>query len=412
MAILLTRKAVVLAAVESVFNVAETLDPATDGILVAEPDYAVDVTVLERDFTRNTLSPIAHVTGRKLARMRFRGELRGNGIQNSGVAADAPIIARLLRGCGYALTEVAAAEATRVFDSGAHATQVAWVAGGTLTNTEMVGYILTVSTAGASGVAEITVTSETAGEGNAAAVVTSAAAFTVGDSGLTLTPTFTGNLALGQRWAVWLTPAGLRLDPISDDFESVTLKIYFDGTSHLLTGAFGTFTLSAEAGNYARIEFDFLGQYFDAVDEAMVSPTHERTLPAQVELSRLRLDGFNAVVAALNYDQANDIQIRPDVNGSDGYNGTRIVGRAPSGGIDPEADLVANQNFWQKLANSERMFFQMKVGQEVGNTVWIIAPSVQYNNLTYSDRNGIRVYDAGLKFSAYDEDDELMLFFA
>ena len=41
----------------------------------------------------------------------------------------------------------------------------------------------------------------------------------------------------------------------------------------------------------------------------------------------------------------------------------------------------------------------------------MLAPSVQYTNLTYRDRDGIRAYDAGLKFSAYDADDELMFAF-
>jgi hypothetical protein len=57
------------------------------------------------------------------------------------------------------------------------------------------------------------------------------------------------------------------------------------------------------------------------------------------------------------------------------------------------------------------MPFQMRVGQVAGNTVWMLAPSVQYTNLTCPDRNGIRAYDAGLKFSAYDADDELMFAF-
>jgi hypothetical protein len=42
----------------------------------------------------------------------------------------------------------------------------------------------------------------------------------------------------------------------------------------------------------------------------------------------------------------------------------------------------------------------------------MLALSVQYTNLAYRDRNGIRAYDAGLKFSPYDADDELMFAFA
>jgi hypothetical protein len=67
------------------------------------------------------------------------------------------------------------------------------------------------------------------------------------------------------------------------------------------------------------------------VDEALPSPVHETTLPVQVELARLRLDDYSAVVAAASFTQGNDVQPRPDVNSSDGYNGVRIVGRAPGG---------------------------------------------------------------------------------
>ena len=77
----------------------------------------------------------------------------------------------------------------------------------------------------------------------------------------------------------------------------------------------------------------------------------------------------------LDHSPLSDIQIRPDVNGSDGYSGTRIVGRSPEGGVDPEADLVANQDFWKKLADTERMPFQMRLRQVAGNTVRMLAPS-------------------------------------
>ena len=95
----------------------------------------------------------------------------------------------------------------------------------------------------------------------------------------------------------------------------------------------------------------------------------------------------------------------------EGYIGTRIVARAPEGGVNPEADLVANYDFWSQLANASRMPFQMRVGSEAGNTVWVIAPGAQYSGLTYADRQGILTYDAGLKFPAYTTNDEIGFFF-
>ena len=57
-----------------------------------------------------------------------------------------------------------------------------------MTNTDVIQYILDVTTPGVSGTAEITVTSDTVGEGTAAAVVTTATPFTLGTKGLTVTP--------------------------------------------------------------------------------------------------------------------------------------------------------------------------------------------------------------------------------
>ena len=99
MAVLLTRRAVVRAAMETTYNTPATLTNA-DGVLVADPNYVVEPNVLERNFTRDSLSPQAHIVGRKLSKMEFQTELRSNGAAQSGIAGDAPILARLFRACG------------------------------------------------------------------------------------------------------------------------------------------------------------------------------------------------------------------------------------------------------------------------------------------------------------------------
>jgi hypothetical protein len=409
---LLTRRAVLLAGVETTYNTALSLGGG-DGFLVENPDYRVDPTVLERNFARADLSPLGHIVGRKLARMTFRTELRGNGRQHGGELADAPLIARLFRACGYALDSLADPAATAMVPIGQHANDVAWtVAAGVLETTDVIAYYLEVTTGGASGTAEIAITSDSVGEGNAATVVTSASALTIGAAGLQATPTFSGNLIIGQRWVLWALPTGQLLEPVSDAFESLHLDMFFDGTRHRLTGGRGTFSLNAEAGQYATIDWDFVGQYHAPVDAALPTPTFETTLPPVVELARLRLDDYSAVVNALSFTQGNDIQPRPDVNAADGYAGVRIVDRKPEGGLDPEAALVASHDFWGRMSAADRMPFQMRVGRVAGNRIWLLAPGVQYSGLTYRDRNGLRAYDAGLKFTRQSGNDEIMFLLA
>ncbi len=262
MSTLLTRRALLGATLETVYNtfVAPTL--TTDAILVETPDFTADMTVLTRDFTRSDLSPMPHIMGRKLAKMSFTTELRGNGAEQAGTSGSVARIVRLFQACGYTLTSNAAASASVVYDIGSESNELAWTTGGSMTNTDVIQYILDVTTPGVSGTAEITVTSDTAGRRHGCrAGLTTAMPFTLGTKGLTVTPVFTGPLVDGQRWVVWLRPAGQVLQPESTNFKSLSLALYLDGTEHTISGAYGTFSITADAGNYAKVKWDFTGQY-------------------------------------------------------------------------------------------------------------------------------------------------------
>ena len=404
---LLTRRAIVLAKLETTYNTDAMPSGTTDGILVETPDYMADMTMLERDFTRADLSTLPHAVGRKLAKMSFTTELRGNGKQNSGSINDVPVITRLFQGCGFVLTGHASSFASSIFNVGDEADSVSWAISGTLTNTDVIAYYVNVTTGGVSGTAQVTVTSDAAGENSAATAITTGTPLNLGTKGLVITPTFTGSLVVGQQWVVWLCPPGSTLDPTSQNFASLTLYCYMDGTLAKITGALGTFTIDATAGQFAKVKWEFTGQWQPVIDSALVSPVFETTLPPEVQLARLTINDYAATVNAMTYTQGNTIQPRPDVNGTDGYSGVRLTARKPEGGIDPEATLVASNDFWGMMANAVRMPFQMRVGSAPGNTVWVLAPNTQYNKMTYKDRTGLRVFDAGMTFARVNGDDEV-----
>jgi hypothetical protein len=68
---------VVQAALEDVSGTQQAVT-TDDGVLVSDPTFTGDGSVLERKFTRDTLSPIAHIMGRLTAKMEFTTELRGS----------------------------------------------------------------------------------------------------------------------------------------------------------------------------------------------------------------------------------------------------------------------------------------------------------------------------------------------
>lgn len=411
---LLTQRSCVLAKLESTYGTAPTFDPNTDAILAEGAAYAADVRVLERNFYRTDISPLPIITGRKLASVRFTTELRGNGLVQSGVLSDQPVIGRLFEACGYNATAMAAANTGTFYETArpASSVDVSWAGAGSPAVTEPKTYNIEITTGGATTVARAKITCD---DGSAAqtnlTVTTASSPLSLGTSGATAQPTWTGSLVVGQKWSVTVFPKGVKFLPVSTGFESLAFEIYTDGVRQRLTGAFGSFRLSAEAGSYARIEWMFTGIYNAPTDTALPTPTYESTLPVQFELGRLQLNDFTPVFRAVSFDQGNQIVPREDANSADGYTGVSIVSRAPRGGIDPEADLVANYDFWSQMASAAKMRMHFRIGTAAGNTVYFMAPYTQYTGLTYADRNGIRVYDAGLRFSRLSSNDEAQFYF-
>lgn len=103
MAQILTQRSLVLAKTEAVFGELETPSPSTDALLAQEPDFSIDFTQIERNFARQSISPLPIAAGRKIASISFQHEVRGNG--DTGTA---PRVGRLLQSCGYAETQVTA----------------------------------------------------------------------------------------------------------------------------------------------------------------------------------------------------------------------------------------------------------------------------------------------------------------
>jgi hypothetical protein len=412
MTVLLKRKATLLANLEDVYGTPVPLG-LTDAVLCSNPTFSTDPNLLERDFTSDTLSPQAHIIGRMMTKVEFETELRSNNKAQSGIPADAPIIADLFQACGFRLTGATTPTLHGPFqaDDGGLIVFSADTAAAA-TNTDVIDYSVVIVAGGANPTASVV--SKITGEASAAKAFTSGAPFALGTKGLSITPTFTANsLVPGQRFNLWLLPKGLKLQPVSDDalMKSATIEIYQDKIKHVVPGCFGSFEITAQAGQFATVKWTFWGLYLNPVTGSPPTVSFEKSLPAQIEFARLNVDGFQAIVDKFSYNQQNDVNIRPDVNSSQGYIGTRITNRKPTGGIDPEADLVENHDFWGRLNAATRMAFQMRVGTKPGNTVWMFAPSTQYSGMTYQDRNGIMTFDAGLKFSRVNGDDEFALFF-
>lgn len=419
----ITKKALVLVKTEVTLGVDPVPTAALDAMLMEEPDFQIDPTILERNFVADDLSPFPDLIGRKQGTMTFTSEIKGNGLQQSGSLGDAPKITRLIEACGYSLTGATAITDTVTnvvadFSNPASEPVITWVAAGTVTLTKPVKYTMEVVTPGASGVAEMQFTSNDLVEDDTSddvdQVITSASApINVGTSSVTLQPTWTGNLAAGTKYHITIFPPGIRCTPVSTGQATVTIYMYLDGILHTMTAGRGNMVITAEAGNIAKVAFTFQGNYVAPVDAASpASPVFETTLPEQVELSNLTWgDQRDLVSAQWTFDQANTLTPRPDVNANEGIKGVRITARDPVGGMNPEATIEADHPFWAEIEAGKTQYMFAKVGQTVGNAMAVFMPAAQLSALPYGDRDGLRTYDIAFKCTRHLGDDEVEFYF-
>ena len=119
-----------LAKVETVFGQDANPSPTTDALLVENPDVTADLSLVERSNVKFDLSPDPPRVGRKTMGVTFLHEVRNNENLDGTVA---PLVGRLLQGCGMAETQFTGVGTNIPFVAAAANTgaSVTWAALGT-----------------------------------------------------------------------------------------------------------------------------------------------------------------------------------------------------------------------------------------------------------------------------------------
>lgn len=245
-----------------------------------------------------------------------------------------------------------------------------------------------------------------------------------------------GTADLDPDWAVLLrgcgfvrsvvgsaTPAdrdGILYTPTSDNLDTLTIYMYFDGILHKMYGAMGSFSMTGDAGAIATAEFTFEGTFESPTQTAMpASPTLNTTIPPIVEYAGLSWNGSSAgiIAGSVSVDWANTIAQRVDVNSAEGLYATYISGRNPTAGFTPEVSGSLNDEFWSSWESSTTRAMGLTIGgpsgaATEGNSVIFTAPAVQVTGINYGDRDNIRTYDLSLALRRDQGDDELTILFS
>lgn len=218
----------------------------------------------------------------------------------------------------------------------------------------------------------------------------------------------TGNGAGGvPQWASTFLPAcalvavGNTFGPVSrppaeggsTDFgvRTLTIGVYEDGRRKLFRGCMGTAKFMFPTGKDAFVEFNFQGSYVDTDDQPLLVPTYPTVLPFRFAAASLLINSVAPCVQEVAVDIGNQVVMRECQEASDasGYRGALASNRKVIGQMDPEAQLVADYDFFGDWEDSvERaMSLSMTSGPDVFT---ITVPKMQLTNIGEGERNNIR----------------------
>jgi hypothetical protein len=193
--------------------------------------------------------------------------------------------------------------------------------------------------------------------------------------------------------------------------KSATIQINRDGIQHTVTGALGTFKLTAEAGKPAYFEFSFKGGYAEPTDTAMPATTPNAILPPIVQSANVSLLGYTPIASKIEIDLGVMVTERDDVGSANGILGFQITDINPNGSLDPEVPTVAAQNVFNKLIAGTTGALSATIGNTAGNMINFYCPSVQYADANYQDRNGLLTFNNPINISAITGNDSVRITF-
>ena len=194
--------------------------------------------------------------------------------------------------------------------------------------------------------------------------------------------------------------------------ESLTIWYYQDGLITKITGCRGSVSFNLETGAIPMASFTFTGHSVAPIDGSIVSPTLDSTSPVAVKGNSFTIDSYAATINALTFDMSLNVIVPPDMSASDGFGEVIIGGRDLNGSFDPQAELVATEDFYGNFLSGAQMALATgAIGSTAGNIMAITMPKAYYRDAAPGDRDGIRTYD--LPFGAVEDtgDDEVSIVF-
>jgi hypothetical protein len=165
-----------------------------------------------------------------------------------------------------------------------------------------------------------------------------------------------------------------------------------------LTGARGTMKLSGEHGQIPVWDVTFQGVYSEPSDVAVPTVEFPDALP-DVANRTITIGSYSPILSKFEFDQANDVQMRENINTPGGYLAAAIMNRDPSVTMDPEDVAKATADFDLLFRNATEQALSIAIGTGTGNVVTIASAAAQIKARPGDQRNGILIRNLALSLN-------------
>lgn len=197
--------------------------------------------------------------------------------------------------------------------------------------------------------------------------------------------------------------------PVSENEESASLYLHFDGQLHKLVGARGSWGIRVNKANLPYFNFAFTGLWSDPVSvvdpaanfSSFATPLHV----SNANTPTATLHANNLILSSFEISGNNNVVHRDLV----GVEEVAILDRSVSGKLKAEAPALSTWNIFTTAKANTLGALQIVHGTVAGNILQIDAPAAQIVNPNYSEEDAKTMIDADLVLVPNAGDDEIKI---
>lgn len=176
------------------------------------------------------------------------------------------------------------------------------------------------------------------------------------------------------------------------DRKTITIDAWEDGIHKQLVGAMGNVVIEGETGKKIWCTFTFLGRWITVTDVALPAFAPGLESPMYLADGTFTVGGDALKIGKFSLDLGNNVVASLDVNADAGIAHADIPDYDTVLSIDPEAELVANHDFYGKWLAGTTGAVSLIVDNGTDGFTFAI-PKFEYREIKDADREKIATFD-------------------